>query len=1228
MARHSYTTRILSVLIASIFLLNNTVYALGPISKSHLRAPITVTTYNRITDVIRSHEEHETAGIDLSLENAFKEGRAKNLSGKYSKEMELVHNFLKDNDISDIILDLYDLTEKHGKSSGIWLITPKDGEALPAEHASDRGIYITDFEGADIAVSYAHALAAYIGLPHFMAEAFTEEFKKWRKDPAILISKSKENPYLTKNIEGSLAEKALFEKENGKNTFLSYLSKQETAPYDPETGIGPYSRRDYTMPANISIPLAVDSPVKLVLFSAENVLFDVDFHKTVESLKNSCPALKQGGEKQEKIDNYLYRLLTSRSSSYYNKSPSLGYRLDSGTIPFDKFYVYLVSRLKTKFPELKTGLGLLEKEQLVRAWNAAYIAPIEENFSLMKELIDKGYKVKVIANSNALHRERALSLLRGRHIDFNDKDFFSSHTMGKLRGADSGVFNAILNTRNEYISNKEGAIYPENVLFVDDSYNNIKQAREEAGIEKTVHYYRDRKDYKNNIVRLLSSQKEDLEHLKNEKYALHSGFSSDQFTVVDPSAIDIKIKNYIESDRSRPEKEKNVFSLDSDEFKIVRLEFMDAINKSWLLKSMSERLTNTLGSNDGRIQFIYIDNENDLPVFEGKKVWGHASSKYITVFVKKDELGTQETRKNILARLFHEIRARSTKAREWFDNVDWNNLASWETAESRLKALEYEFESMNTAIEEDIKRNGYIKDQNLLQEVSRLKFDGQLSMWNRDYAIKTKDSYEASVYLNSLMDSGKNIPIALGQEIMDMYLYEHSFVGIDLLSSIRPSYSQYDKDGNPVEFRGITTISKLRQDDLFTKFVQNIKSEEGVSEIPGISRWQKENLAKDIISIAPIGKEHMTLYDGSTQRDLSLKYAGEFNMETKNDIEKEAEEKSLSVEQATYNVLERRIKNALQGFSATKAPKFKPIGIASFPLKGENTTTLVVDLAPKTAEDLAIVTKVQEAIREKTGILLNPTRGGTYKAHITIGYFTNIPSDEDLGLFKNYLLELDSYIKQNSDDLIFELPLIEISRFNNVENFPIVEEGSFSWTTPLTDSRTISSYKEGFKDILKNKNNTLKLNGKSVSKNILTALDRLGWLKDQITIVKKGSSYGNTYDFELDPESIDIVLFDADYAENYPDKFLEDVAKIGLNKKAVIIPKNAEQKAYLESMDNIASQLNDKIFILKVSDNNKVYEELGLLLADEKYYDFSMAFTQPSNIINNIHVLHELSLAN
>ena len=82
-------------------------------------------------------------------------------------------------------------------------------------------------------------------------------------------------------------------------------------------------------------------------------------------------------------------------------------------------------------------------------------------------------------------------------------------------------------------------------------------------------------------------------------------------------------------------------------------ELSDAINQSGL-QAVYELCNNVLKQTGGKIQVIFVDSEDKLPLFNGKRVWGHAG-KYITVFALKNESETKEARRKIIARVLHEI---------------------------------------------------------------------------------------------------------------------------------------------------------------------------------------------------------------------------------------------------------------------------------------------------------------------------------------------------------------------------------------------------------------------------------------------------------------------------------------------------------------------------------------------------------------------------------------------
>lgn len=154
--------------------------------------------------------------------------------------------------------------------------------------------------------------------------------------------------------------------------------------------------------------------------------------------------------------------------------------------------------------------------------------------------------------------------------------------------------------------------------------------------------------------------------------------------------------------------------------------------------NMLSRLKTTLTAAGGQIQIIFVDSEDELPVFDGKKVWGHAG-KYITVFALKNEEGTQDGRRKIIGRLFHEIRARSTKAKELFDQEFREEKPSTvEQIEASIKSSQERFEKDNLRIQDEVTRVGRIENPRLAKEFTELIFAAHPHVINRDYAMGKK----------------------------------------------------------------------------------------------------------------------------------------------------------------------------------------------------------------------------------------------------------------------------------------------------------------------------------------------------------------------------------------------------------------------------------------------------------------------------------------------------------
>ena len=119
-------------------------------------------------------------------------------------------------------------------------------------------------------------------------------------------------------------------------------------------------------------------------------------------------------------------------------------------------------------------------------------------------------------------------------------------------------------------------------------------------------------------------------------------------------------------------------------------EFTQCINACGA-NNMLTRLKTTLASAGGKIQIIFVKSGDELPVFDGEIAWGHAGA-YVTVFALESEKDSKEGRQKIIGRLFHEIRARSTRAKKLFDEgLKTENPAALEEISAFIKFTELLF---------------------------------------------------------------------------------------------------------------------------------------------------------------------------------------------------------------------------------------------------------------------------------------------------------------------------------------------------------------------------------------------------------------------------------------------------------------------------------------------------------------------------------------------------------
>lgn len=177
--------------------------------------------------------------------------------------------------------------------------------------------------------------------------------------------------------------------------------------------------------------------------------------------------------------------------------------------------------------------------------------------------------------------------------------------------------------------------------------------------------------------------------------------------------------------------------------------------------TMLTRLRDTMRqSGPGQIQVIFLRQDEKPREFDGKPVWGHAGT-YVTVFVSKEEEdalnGRNEeealkAKRKIVGRLFHEIRARSKRAKELFDKAwgkkwagEWKqNPPAPGEIDAFIKEQAEEFEKDNINIQNQIEQGLYITDpvvrKELQEEFENLEFAAKLDIINRDYAMAAEEA--------------------------------------------------------------------------------------------------------------------------------------------------------------------------------------------------------------------------------------------------------------------------------------------------------------------------------------------------------------------------------------------------------------------------------------------------------------------------------------------------------
>lgn len=174
-----------------------------------------------------------------------------------------------------------------------------------------------------------------------------------------------------------------------------------------------------------------------ILLDFGNVLYEIDFARTVRSLKQLC---KEGVtidfSNERQLDIFI--------------------DLEIGKLTPSQFY----EQFSAKY--CKKGVTF---DEITHAWNALFIAPFSDTNDVINSLKSKGYTIAIVSNTNEIHAEyfepRSQSFLS--NVDY----IFYSHIMQR-RKPNEDYFSFVLTNLN---------ILPSQAVYIDDSSQHLATAK-------------------------------------------------------------------------------------------------------------------------------------------------------------------------------------------------------------------------------------------------------------------------------------------------------------------------------------------------------------------------------------------------------------------------------------------------------------------------------------------------------------------------------------------------------------------------------------------------------------------------------------------------------------------------------------------------------------------------------------------------------------------------------
>lgn len=187
----------------------------------------------------------------------------------------------------------------------------------------------------------------------------------------------------------------------------------------------------------------MNTEIKTIIFDYGNVIFDIDFKRTQQALKD-------------------LGIANSETFFSHKSHASLFDEFEKGNISADEWRDGI--RKQANKPELTN-------QQIDDAWNSLLIGVAKGNHELLLKVKEQ-YPTFLLSNNNEIHYKWIMHYLKKDFDLENNSSFFIkdyySHLM-RMRKPNKDIFEFVLDTHG---------LKPQETLFIDDSPQHLKTAKE------------------------------------------------------------------------------------------------------------------------------------------------------------------------------------------------------------------------------------------------------------------------------------------------------------------------------------------------------------------------------------------------------------------------------------------------------------------------------------------------------------------------------------------------------------------------------------------------------------------------------------------------------------------------------------------------------------------------------------------------------------------------------